>query len=577
MASDLDEFTDHVNLDEFANDSQPAKPDHDDFGEGFGNAVIEFNANALPGVSQLGAGLNTAIDMAGDIGNAMAGQPQISVLKQYEKHKAAQEARGQKAAKEHPWAALTAVPLAIATGAATGGLSLAKTAPMMTDVALAAGQAANQGWTDLGDITANVLGGRAVSGGIKIGAGIAKHIADTLKLPLNAIEALAERFGPTKLVKWINGDRSIPEVEAISEQVKKLKEAVAAPGKFRPDTHNFADIEQTPLRGSKQYLARDLGRAAEAGDATLGPGTSFTVKPGYGVEDEVYNVGRGATQRAATRHLGGGGGMESPFANAESDAKHLVRQSLQKAEIENQPIPKSATAGNDKPAWWGNRWEKVADPNEASRLEKLADAEMGMGRASERQRWADDSRVDTAQTVAPSDPRNADQLAGAAKTKIDQINAGSDMANSERSDAMHDVIDDAKKWQTKIAEANKEASTVAAGNKMEQDRLAGVAKQAQGRLNNISASMNALKRASGGIGGLIGLADSGPFGAFVGEGVGKRAVKAAQIASQLGQYISRDDELGRAARWASEAVDQHQLLTRAAILATMPEFQDEAQ
>ncbi len=595
----------------------------DDFGAGFGSAVIEGAADAIPGTSQLGAALHTGPEVADALDDPLNGKKWGRIVDAYRAAKTQQEGRSRAAQANHPWAYLGGnLPAAVGAGVATGGAS--RIAPMMTDVALATGQAANQGDMSPTGIAGNVLGGRAMVGAVKVGANITKHIADALQLPLGAAEELFYRFGGTRLAKFINKGADAPEGNVISQRVQELRDSINAPNEFKGSTRNADALDLGPVT-KDQSLPMKLGEAAERGDATLGEGSNFSATPKAGIEDELYSMERGTIDRAAEKQWPGGSQLENPFIQKADDAKNLRDTPIDEmfAGSNEGTVPRKPPSATPDPnygvrgpnvkhkgtyrgqeykfpedrAGWENvphEWKSGPDdseasggimdlmmketesPNTAAGIAALKQNEMGASRA----RWD----IGPKEQSAPRNPRDFGAEADALEA---QVATGSAEANTDRSQSMTNMVSDARKWQQKIAAA-KEGEIQAAGNRMEQQRLAGKAQKAQQELDQLDTGRGALGKVAGALsGGSVGYGAgkmsgvpgagilTGMAGAAKGYESGVPIAKLAEVAAQLGQMATRDGPVGKAAQWAMSAGDQHAAMTRIAILMKQPWFQSE--
>ncbi len=567
-----------------------AKPEpRDDFGEGAGLAVIEGAADAIPGTSQVGAALRTLPEVGKFIAtpNKYTGS---DILTSYQRHKAEQEARSHRAQTEHPVAYLGGnLPAAVGAGLATGGAT--KLAPMATDVALAAAQGANTGDNSPEAIGTNVIGGRVIGGAIGAVMHPVKAIGALLEMPQQALEEAYKRFGGTRLAQLIDDAERTPAGKwaglLLSRRLQSLTKNIDAPGQFVPNEHNFAALENGPLKQPAQ-LSRDLALAAERGDATLGNGSSFTAKPGAGIEDDLYAVQRKSLDHAANSELGHGSAAHAmPFTMAEYKADDLLRRS-------NAPVAKQPIDVSYKP-----RTKPVADPDLVPSGEDWdtqewrdgfaggTDKRLGMRNDPKWTERAIDTEVYRAQQAKIREQAaNKAEYAEKAAALRERIARGSKMASEERTTDIEGVVSEAKKWQQKIQKANAEAATVDAGNIMERERLSSIAEQAQNELNQINTGRRATEKLAGAKAGLGGGMILGAVGFKAGLPVGRAADLLGAVGQRMGnadianvtamaqQWATRNDALGRAAQWALSG-EGDQALVRMYTLANMPEAQAE--
>jgi len=592
--ADYSEFEDDGggNYSEFEQEApEEAAAHRDDFGEGAGRSFIEGAADAIPGTSQVGAAMRSLPAVGDVIDDPLNGKKYVRVVDAYRQAKSKQEARSRKAQDDHPWWYLAGnAPFAAMTAAATAGIGGAAraAAPVGTAaidaVATSTAQGANTGDTRPGAIAVNSAGGHMLAAGAKTVLAPIRWISDVLQVPQQSAEFLFEKFGATKLAKMIAGKVDTPEGMLLSKRVKDLQNGIKDAGEWQGSTRNTLALEQGPAsQRDTERLGVELARAVDRGDATMGPGTSFTATPAAGIENDLQTLNRNSLDRAADDSLGVGAGSHStPFTKTEHDAAMLTKKS--EAPLEYRPLDLSY-----KP-----RTKPVADPNlEPSGAEwDTQDWRDGMAGSADKRlgmrddpHWAqrdNDSGVYAQETERlRSQVADRKELADKAAALRGRIAEGSKMAHANRTESMEKVFSEATKYQQKIQAAKAEQAMVDSGNLMERQRLDGVIKQAQTELDNIQRGravfdditsagiqvgpVKAKMKSLAPVTGAISLA--GAAGQMLDNS------KIASIAAKAQEWATRDDNLGRAARWALSA-DGETALTRMMTLANLPEAQE---
>lgn len=290
-----------------------------------GMAAIESLADAVPGTSQLGAGLSMAKETISDITGSSGHSPGWQrTLNHYQKAKGEQEARSRKAQNDAPWTYLaTNVAGSIGTAIAGGLAGKMLMAPAAAGEAAALTPAAQNVVTTMGNEAMNV-GARANSnteqiggtmfGDQLVGALASKVISGTidaaskrvipmvLKMPQSMQEKFFHAIGDTRLAKMLADNADTPDGRLLSERVRALQAKIAAPGQL-PDVP-FTPLDETTIDAA-DAVGLKLAKAARAGTATVGEGSSYSVTPESGLIDDMVSLGKKTTDDAAQKQWPG--------------------------------------------------------------------------------------------------------------------------------------------------------------------------------------------------------------------------------------------------------------------------------
>lgn len=169
---------------------------------------------------------------------------------------------------------------------------------------------------------------------------------------------------------------------------------------------------------------------------------------------------------------------------------------------------------------------------------------------------------------------DANRVSKESRDTLARVKAGMSEATVNRKVQTEEVLDSARHWQQKLADAEKQMAAAGA-NKFERERLQGIAAEAQRELTRINTGRRATERVLGahagyGVGGIAG----GLYGFEKGLPIGRSADMMAAVGSRLQQWATRNDNLGRAAQWAIQAPGEARL-ARIIALSNMPEAQEE--
>lgn len=179
---------------------------------------------------------------------------------------------------------------------------------------------------------------------------------------------------------------------------------------------------------------------------------------------------------------------------------------------------------------------------------------------------------------------DANRVSKESRDTLARVKAGMSEATVNRKVQTEEVLDSARHWQQKLAGAEKQMAAAGA-NKFERELLQGKADEAKKqleRIKRIDTGKRATEKVFGGVGAVGGMASHGPVGApagyMAGIGAFKAATKGADIAADIGarldQWATRNDSLGRAAKWALSA-DNESRMARIVALTNLPEAQEE--
>lgn len=169
---------------------------------------------------------------------------------------------------------------------------------------------------------------------------------------------------------------------------------------------------------------------------------------------------------------------------------------------------------------------------------------------------------------------DANRVSKESRDTLARVKAGMSEATVNRKVQTEEVLDSARHWQQKLADAEKQMAAAGA-NKFERERLQGIAAEAQRELTRINTGRRATERVLGahagyGVGGIAG----GLYGFEKGLPIGRSADMMAAVGSRLQQWATRNDNLGRAAQWAIQAPGEARL-ARIIALSHIPEAQEE--
>lgn len=561
-------------------------------------SAIEGAANGVPLTGYVDAAGRTALDVAGDLPNAMAGAPQIQrwgdIVNRFKAHMAEHKRRSAQANEDHPWVyGLANLGTAIGTGVATGeavnaALGSRMAAPVLDSVKegriftealpaaqlqgaraaaqLAGGEVANQLQdTNTGresapfaDQGVGALAAAAVKGVLRPVQALGK----ALQLPQRAQEAFFNLVGDTRLAKWLADGAETPEGKLLSDRVRALRENIASADAWEGEK---PPVVETPDVETELPLPFRLGRAAAAGEASIDRG-NVVVPPEFA--DDLAEITRTTKDAAAEKAWPGSSAESSPFLARADDAKtmaadaSLLEAKRAQAAARNATIPRADISDADRPAWWDNRWRQTFEADaptrvrpivdatedaEARRLEKLVDAEMGMDRMRERVDFGFDSRIERLQPEGsyPSDMDPAALRTEAGKLGA-EVSQASRAANAGRNEAFADTFAEARMWRDKIAAVDREAAAVDAGNKFERERLAGLADSYRAELARITRGRAAATKALGAAGAMSGTVEGFKRGGLLGAGLGyemgqfagNRLFSAADNAGAVGQRLA---------------------------------------
>lgn len=565
------------------------------------DAVMSGLNTGVPGAAQLGAGMQSAADVVGG--------RRASLLEAYRANRAAQDKTKSAAMREHPGYFMAgnipaAMATAIASGAAVPARMAAAAGPAATDflttLAPTVAGAYSEGRGTPMEISKDMATGAVFGAGVQ-GAlrGAGKAAGAVLELPQKGVDAAAEWLGGTRIGKWL-GEGA--ENAGSSARVKGMRADVKAADSFKPRDVGLAGDD----------LSTRLARAAHEGRADIDKGFSVDPKE-FG--DDFAKISRDSLDEAVERFAHGRSAHQTPVTVLEEEAKRWrtppkppeFTKAMAKAELDENPalkdevwwskgggdeVPtrakpdpvsadepgsllreqgKRGSHGDaDKPEWYRSRYKKNADGHE------LGDDMVGVDRARERQGWDRDSRIGTPRekNIPRYDDERADELDAAVK-------AIKPRAKQNLTDELNFVLGGARGKLGKAKEVDTENATNA-------KHLADQAAKAQDQITRIARGRETITKgatlgaaAAGGTRDLltagIGLAAGKQIGKSVLAGIdlaGEAGQRLAKTASMAEQWATRDDGLGRAARWALSAKGDA-VLVRLMALAKLPEARDE--
>jgi hypothetical protein len=522
-------------------------------------------------------------------------------------------------------------------GAGANAAQLAVPGALIGNEAMNIAARANTGTEQIGGgVGGDQLTGLLISRVISGGAGAARTVAPMLmKLPKKAQEKFFEAVGDTRLAKMLAEADATPKDRDMAKLIRGLRQKIAAPGKLQEVA--FAPLDETTVDAA-DAVGLKMAKAARAGLADIGEGANYTVKPESGLMDDLAALSRQSTDAAAEKQFPGSSADESPFISRASDANKDLKRARaaidsSKTDISAVPIvgdpnikhkgafrgesykfPQDKAGWENKPAWWkagpddsepGSVMDlfmkETESPQTAAAIEALNRGERNAGRArnsTPMDRFAIDAGktgLGSKDLYNPNGITNQPQKTavsfeealaaeGVATDTLRRVSEGSAEAMAGKRETTGRVLDSARHWQEKLADAEKRMAA-ANDNKFERERLKGIAAEAQRELTRIQrtqAGRSATEKVFGGIGGTAGLLSHGPVGVpagyMAGVGAFKAATGAADIAADIGakldQWATRDDKLGRAAQWALSAQGESQM-ARIMALVNLPEAQEE--
>lgn len=554
----------------------------------------------VPGAAQLGAGMQSAVDVVGG--------RRASLLEAYRANRATQEKAKTAAQRDHPAYYMSGnIPAAMATAIASGAAIPAKMAaaagPIATDfiatLAPTVAGAYSEGRGTPLEISKDMATGAAFGAGVHGALGGARKLAGAaLEAPQKGLDAAADWLGGSHIGRWL-GEGA--EDAGTSARVKGLKADVGAAESFKPRDPGLAGDD----------LSSRLAKAAHEGRATLDDG--FTADPKeFG--DDFAKISRDALDEAVERFAHGRSSHRTPITAMEGDAKALrtpkkppsFTKEMAKAELDANPSLrdevwwKSKTAdvptqakpdpvnsdapgsllrepGNrgqygdaDKPDWYRAFYKKNATG------EEHGDDLVGLDRARERQGWDRDSRIGTSR-----EQREPVYNDARAKELDDAVAAIKPRAKQNLTDELKYVVGGARSKLDR-------AKGIDADNATNAKYLGDKAAKAQDQIERIARGRETITKgatlgaaAAGGTKDLltagIGLAAGKQIGKSVLAGIdlaGEAGQRLAKTASLAEQWATRDDGLGRAARWALSAKGDAAIV-RLMALAKLPEARDE--
>lgn len=641
--------------------------------------AINAGVGSLPGVKQLGAAMNTAVDVAK--------HPSANIADTYDAWRAHQNAQSAKAQHDRPltYGATslgTNLAAAIATGpamaasraigagaeviapiaqrlaSARAGTQIGHNLPVarqgLATLADAAASAADQG--DIRQTGVNAGLGVAVGGALSgLAKGVVKKAGSLLKSGQDATDAGAQWLGESRIGKMLaSDDARVSSGLSESARVKDLKAGIkASDADF--GSESSAPFDRTSV-SAEDSLALRLADAAREGKASLESGNrtwdpnafgddfrdmstramrdNFPKQPKPASSDvSDVRVAR-KTDRAngATEHLDSGYKKpERHLKNAQYDsadeAYARYADSATGYNAAREKAGKGPELGRRSPepdelrsgfGYIGDAETPTFDPQKlgADDIASAASAKVDALRGKlETLRAIKDGKLSKAEDIAQMqnprlrqrellnfkraqeikhNPEAAAQLeAEIAKTgrsfqdaTREHARFSSDYAGQLRAEK-NMTFDRANAIKGKMGEAD-EAAVQAANNKGERERVGKLAEKAQRDLSAIATGRSAIENV-GGVAAAVAGGSRGVAGALAGAAagkpIGKAVLKGIDLAGAAGQRLSkvasiaerlstRDDKVGRAAKWALSAEGENAFV-RMAALADMPEVREE--
>lgn len=466
----------------------------------------------FPGVQQVGAAINTAIDLAKHPGGNIA-----DTYRAWIEH---QDALKRKAQKDQPLTYGLASTGVNVGGAVAGAPAIAATKTIGAIAnALAptqrAAAVASQGLTDLvlggassatEDGTLDNAGTDALIGGAvgkalgAAGRGVAKGVGSVLKGGQNAVDDIAAWIGKKKLGKAMaSKDAAAPDGLLRSERVKDLESVV---GDATPSEGPAPSTEKPKVSGTREEIeAYLLGKAAKEGRARIEGVDDFSVPK----DVDLAQTHRDATQEASDKFYG------KDFPQGSEDNL---------ADVHRNRVLSSKTG------------EEAAD--------RLETYDAFRGRTSSNMDAELDIKLERARYWR-------DRLKAAEEAKAQSSGNAREQAR---------LNDDA-------ARAKDELRAIGIGRSAIENVGGGVSAAAGLAKGDFQGAAMAIMGKPA--------AKAVLRGVDIGGAAGQRLAKVASVAERL---ATRDDAVGRAAQWALSA-EGNKAMARMAILADMPEVQEE--
>lgn len=530
----------------------------------------------IPFAPQIASGIETAVDVAR--------HPSADILETYQANRNNRLARARESSKTNPWAhgiasagaglgtALAAAPYT-ALGAA--GVGVRALANAVADTGLAAAQRMNEGENPGSyEPIRDMLFGRAIGKGI---SGVIGAVANPTKTIGQAIEAGHDAYDSGmgilgRIGKYIGLRETGDEIADAAKSSKvialeqKIKDAEtfqpSAMEEFAPEKLNLSHADATEhAKGTS--LPYRLAQASREGRAELyDDGVSFDPNElGYDFA-QMFDDSLKAGQRGHYPSNWELGNMRDSVRSARREAEAARDSIIRNDKIASENLKETAVSGVSKKT--GAPPQESAQAIDADRSAKERDA---LYQALFEKENAVADSVDrykgmSEDTMTAFKQSRGDTVARA-KTLLEQMN------EAERVSARN------ASGQAEVDATNRLRQTSDAAEKA---RFDAEAKKATGQLGDIRTG-----RAMVDMGTPFNLAKAvmGAPGKGTGNIIqkvidfgGAQGQRMAQAASRAEQWATRDDNLGRMARWALSG-DAETAVVRMAILADMPEAQDE--
>lgn len=547
----------------------------------FGGAIDRGGAASVPGVKQVGAAANTAIDMLRHPGGNIA-----DTYDAWMQHKEKLENQAQ---SDRPiTSGVSSLLLNLGIGALTGP-AIAASKPIgalanamaptqraaevtrqgLTNLAMGGASSADRG--ELGEAGEDALIGEAVGGFAgAAGRGVAKGVGSVLKGVQNKVDDAAIWFGNSKLGKLLaSKDAEAPSGVFSSERSKDLVNTVKeADPKFGP--------EKPPPQKPKVRAVRDPAVEAKALEAEQAARQKASDAEKQWRDDAAARKTREAE--------------ETPLTN---DFQPEVEEVMPDFTPDIPPRESVWTSADESEAFYLGKAAKEG----RARIEGPDDFQVSPKDLDASKIHLDALEEASGRFYGKDYPRgDLDNIADAhwERNKVDPsperaatYKAFNKRTQQNMDDELGLKLERARFWRDQLKDID-ERKIQAAGDKQEAARLEREATKAKAALHALGVGRSALENAAGGGAALSG-GTSGVIGAGIGAAVGKPVARAifkgvdiagaagqrlAKVASIAERLAARDDSVGRAAKWALSA-EGNAAAARMAILADMPEVQEE--
>lgn len=611
--------------------------------------AVNTGMATFPGVKQVGAAVNTAIDFAR--------HPSANIADTYNAWRSFQDKQSAQSQDDHPWiyggtSAATNMAGAMATGPALAATKVAGAiaAPLSAGRALGSNQIARNAVVDLGSSVAGAAdegdvsqAGRNALVGAGVGkafntavGGLVKGGGKLLSGAQNAVDDIVASFGGTRLGKALSSSDA-GDAKLTSGRAQGYKEQIKQFGEFDPGPR----VEPPPMDNT----AARLGKASTEFRANIEPGNRSWDPKEFG--DEMRDVSRKGQLDAIKSTYGKLPDRFVPEDVFADQTINRVRNTEQKIDFRKRVLSGEPQGDEERKVYDGlmasaQRDKSAGNPQKETE-QMVKDMKYGDMREGDQFRFessvletpaADKMRTE-ARRVYPDwsesqinaaivDALHESPTAVRSKTAHLGDSTVSQIPSGKEADDFRWVTDELKKRLPKeeaqrdqafasgkanlktnmdelFANANAakkqiNEATESTARYGEKDRLGKIADSASKKLENIKTGRSAVENITGLVSSTLGAmsdnnssfaktAFNASVGAMAGKPIGRAIFKGVDLAGAAGQRMAkvasiaerlatRDDSIGKAAKWALSA-EGDRAVARLAILMDMPEVRAE--